>query len=57
MKKNPKLQFGDQTQISNYKVLFSRGYTPDTSEDAFLIKHVNVFKHRERIVDIFRGRS
>ena len=36
--KDPKFKFGDTVRISKYKSIFAKGYTPNWSEEAFVIK-------------------
>ena len=38
--KCPKLKVGDHVRISNYKNIFAKGYTPNWSEEVFVIKKV-----------------
>ena len=38
--KNPKFKIGDNARISKYKNVFSKGYTPNCSEEVFMIKQV-----------------
>ena len=38
--KDPKLKVGDHVRISKYKNSFAKGYTPNCSEDVFVIKKV-----------------
>ena len=38
--KDPKLKVGDHVRISTYKYLFAKGYTPNWSEEAFIIRIV-----------------
>ena len=38
--KDPKLQVGDHVRISKYKNFFANGYTPNLSEEVFVIKRV-----------------
>ena len=38
--KNPKFKFGDRVRISKYKNIFAKGYTPNWSEEVFVIKKV-----------------
>ena len=40
--KVPKLKVGDRVRISKYKNIFAKGYTPNWSEEVFVIKKVNV---------------
>ena len=39
-KKDPKFKFGDHVRISKYKNIFVKGYTPNWSEDVFLIRKI-----------------
>ena len=38
--KDPKFKFGDRVRISKYKKIFDKGYTPNWSEEKFVIKKV-----------------
>ena len=38
--KDPKFKIGDHVRISKYKKIFAKGYTPNWSEEAFVIKKV-----------------
>ena len=38
--KDPKFKFGDRVRISKYKNIFAKGYTPNWSEEVFVIKKV-----------------
>ena len=38
--KDPKFKVGDHVRISKYKNIFAKGYTPNWSEEAFVIKEV-----------------
>ena len=38
--KDPKFKVGDHVRISKYKNIFVKGYTPNWSEEVFLIKKV-----------------
>ena len=38
--KDPKLKLGDHVRISKYKNICAKGYTPNWSEDVFVIKEV-----------------
>ena len=38
--KNPKFKIGDNVRISKYKNVFAKGYTPNWSENLFMIKKV-----------------
>ena len=38
--KNPKFKVGDHVRISKYKNIFAKGYSPNWSEEVFVIKKV-----------------
>ena len=38
--KDPKFKVGDHVRISKYKNIFARGYTPNWSEEIFVIKEI-----------------
>ena len=38
---DPKFKVGDRVRISKYKNIFAKGYTPNWSEEVFVIKNVN----------------
>ena len=38
--KNPKFKIGDNAGISKYKNIFAKGYTPNWSEENFVIKKI-----------------
>ena len=38
--KDPKFKVGDHMRISRYINIFAKGYTPNWSEEAFIIKKV-----------------
>ena len=38
--KDPKFKVGDRVRISKYKKIFAKGYTPNWSEEVFVIKKV-----------------
>ena len=39
-KKNPKFKVGDHIRISKYKNIFAKGYTPNWSEEVFVISKI-----------------
>ena len=39
-KKDPKLKVGDRVRISKYKNIFAKGYTPNCSEEVFVINKI-----------------
>ena len=40
IKKNPKLKVGDNVRISKYKNIFPKLYTPNWSEEVFIINEI-----------------
>ena len=38
--KDPKFKVGDNVRISKYKHIFARDYTPNLSEEVFVIKEI-----------------
>ena len=40
--KDPKFKIGDFVRISKYKNIFAKGYTPNWSEEVFMIKKVKI---------------
>ena len=38
--KNPKFKVGDRVRISKYKNIFAKGYTPNWSEEVFVINKI-----------------
>ena len=40
IKKNPKFKVGDNVRISKYKNIFAKGYTPNWSEEVFVINKI-----------------
>ena len=39
-KRDPKFKFGDHVRISKYKNIFAKGYTPNLSEEVFVISNI-----------------
>ena len=39
-KKDPKFKVGDHVRISKYKNIFAKGYTPNWSEEVFVISKI-----------------
>ena len=39
-KKNPKFKVGDNVRISKYENIFAKGYTPNSSEEVFVINNI-----------------
>ena len=42
--KDPNFEFGDHIRISRYDI-YAKGYTPNWSEEAFVIKEVKILFH------------
>ena len=40
-KKDPKFKIGDHVRICKYKNIFAKGYTPNWSEEIFVISKIN----------------
>ena len=38
--KDPKFKIGNHVRISKYKNIFAKGYTPNRSEEVFVISHI-----------------
>ena len=38
--KDPKFKTGDQVRISKYKKIFAKGYTPNWSEEVFVVSRI-----------------
>ena len=36
----PKFKFGDYVRISKYKNIFAKGYTPNWSEEVFIVNKI-----------------
>ena len=52
-KKNTKFKVGDNVRISKYKNIFAKGYTPNLSEEVFIIKKIkNTFPWAYAISDV-----
>ena len=43
--KNPKFKIGDLVRISKYKNIFAKGYTPNWSEEIFIITKIKMMYH------------
>ena len=39
-KKDPKFKVGDNVRMSKYKIIFAKGYTPNWSEEVFVISKI-----------------
>ena len=52
-KKNPKFKVGDNVRISKYKIIFAKGYTPNWSEEVFIINKIkNTVPWTYAIIDL-----
>ena len=40
--KDPKFKVGDHVRISKFKNVFAKGYTPNWSEDIFVVKKIKI---------------
>ena len=54
--KDPKFKFGDHVRISKYKNIFAKGYTPNWSEEVFVIKKskTQFLKHMWLMISILK---
>ena len=50
--KDPKFKVGDHVRISKYKNIFAKGYTPDWSEEVFIIKKLKIQFRGHRLLMI-----
>ena len=44
------LKFGDHVRISKYKNIFAKGYTPNWSEEVFVIKKIQFHRHMSLMI-------
>ena len=53
IKKNHKFKVGDNIRISKYKIIFAKGYTPNWSEEVFIINKIkNTVPWTYAIIDL-----
>ena len=52
---DPKFKVGDRVRISKYKNLFSKGYTPNSSEEVFVIKKIKNTVPWTYVIDDLNG--
>ena len=52
---DPKFKVGDHMRISKYKNIFSKGYTPNWSEEVFVIKKIKNTVPWIYVIDDFNG--
>ena len=50
--KDPKFKVGDYVRISKYKNIFAKGYTPNWSEEIFVITELKIQHHRRMLLMI-----
>ena len=53
--KDPKFKVGDHVRISKYKNIFAKGYTPNWSEEVFVIKKVKNTVPWTYVINDFNG--
>ena len=53
--KDPKFKAGDHAQISKYKNIFAKGYTPNCSEEVFVIKKVKNTVPWKYVINVLNG--
>ena len=44
-KKDPKFKVGDYVRISKYKNIFAKGYSPNWSEEVFVVRKIQFLGH------------
>ena len=54
-KEGPQFKVNDHVRISKYKGIFAKGYVPDWSEEAFVIKKVSDL-NKEKLLEHFTKR-
>ena len=52
---DPKLNVGDHVRISKYKIIFSKSYTPNWSEEVFVIKKIKNTVPWTNVIDDLNG--
>ena len=52
---NPKFKVGDHMKISKYKNIFAKGYTPNWSEEVFVIKKIENTVPWTYVIDDLNG--
>ena len=53
--KDPKFKVGDHVRISKYKSVFAKGYTPNWSEEVFVIKEVKNTVPGSHVINDLKG--
>ena len=54
-KKNPKFKVGNHVRISKYKNIFAKGYTPNWSEEIFVINKIQNTVHWTYLINDLNG--
>ena len=54
-KKDPKFKVGDHVRISKYKNIFAKGYTPNWSEEVFVISKIKNAVPWTYVINDFNG--
>ena len=54
---NPKFKVGDHVRISKYKIIFAKGYTPNWSEEVFVIKKIKNTVSWTYVIDDLNGKK
>ena len=54
-KKDPKFKVGDHARISKYKNIFAKGYTPNWSEEVFVISKIKNAVPWTYVINDFNG--
>ena len=54
---NPKFNVGDHTRISKYKNTFAKGYTPNFSEEIFVIKEIKNIVPWTHVINDLNGKE
>ena len=52
---DPKFKVGDHVRISKYKNIFAKGYTPNWSEDVFVVKKIKNTVPWTYVIDDLNG--
>ena len=52
--KDPKFKVGNHVRISKYKNIFAKGYTPNWSEEVFVIKKLKMQFHGHMLLMILK---
>ena len=53
--RDPKFKVGDHVRISRYKKVFAKGYTPNCSEEDFMIKEIKNTVPRAYFINDMKG--